>query len=136
MAASPAKAITAEQFRRLAGKSPLPLLHVEDRVATSPDAVFCRRPAHLRAGEGQRPRKPLPHRGVQRQRGACAIRRELSRAVQNRCRMLRRSMLQQSCRVRGARLVNVCFEPKSFAVEFETDKGKEPGTKLGQPLKL
>ncbi|CAE7191947.1 PSBO, partial [Symbiodinium sp. CCMP2456] len=25
----------------------------------------------------------------------------------------------------GSRLVNVCFEPKSFAVEFETDKGKE-----------
>ncbi|CAE7542666.1 PSBO [Symbiodinium natans] len=28
----------------------------------------------------------------------------------------------------GARLVNVCFEPKSFAVEFETDKGKEFST--------
>ena len=28
----------------------------------------------------------------------------------------------------GSRLVNVCFEPKSFAVEFETDKGKEFAT--------
>ena len=28
----------------------------------------------------------------------------------------------------GSRLVNVCFEPKSFAVEFETDKGKEFST--------
>ena len=28
----------------------------------------------------------------------------------------------------NSRLVNVCFEPKSFAVEFETDKGKEFAT--------
>ncbi|CAJ1380178.1 unnamed protein product [Effrenium voratum] len=28
----------------------------------------------------------------------------------------------------GSRLINVCFEPKSFAVEFETDKGKEFAT--------
>jgi photosystem II oxygen-evolving enhancer protein 1 len=28
----------------------------------------------------------------------------------------------------GSRLKNVCFEPKSFAVEFDTDKGKEFAT--------
>jgi len=28
----------------------------------------------------------------------------------------------------GSRLINACFEPKSFAVEFETDKGKEFAT--------
>jgi len=28
----------------------------------------------------------------------------------------------------GSKMINVCFEPKSFAVEFETDKGKEFAT--------
>jgi len=29
---------------------------------------------------------------------------------------------------KGSRIVNMCFEPKSFAIEFQTDKGKEFAT--------